>query len=266
MIDYLPDVPHVSKQLRHGRNVYEGYQRGAFLDNGTLRERVIADPDYQDAYRYAEGRSIVTLDRLMNLFLLIKFFAPRLPFGHLIEFGSYRGGSAFFMARLAAKFLPGSQVFALDTYEGMPVTDPTIDAHDAGQFADGPLAELIAAKESLHFTNIHFVKGLFEETAPAVLQDAKSILLTHIDCDIYDSVKYAYLVCKPYMVPMGYYVFDDANAATCIGATEAVEECVIRADGLHSEQIYPHFVFRHPSGNPSPNREAPMKGPNEGSP
>jgi hypothetical protein len=71
-------------------------------------------------------------------------------------------------------------------------------------------------------------------------------LLVHIDCDIYSAVKYSYQVCKPFMVPMGYYVFDDATSGTCIGATEAVEECVIREDRLHAEQIFPHFVFRHP--------------------
>ena len=39
-------------------------------------------------------------------------------------------------------------------------------------------------------------------------------------------------------------VFDDATAASCLGATEVVEELVIRRDGRHCEQIYPHFVFR----------------------
>ena len=42
----------------------------------------------------------------------------------------------------------------------------------------------------------------------------------------------------------GYVVFDDATVSSCIGATEAVEDLLIRRDGLNSEQIYPHFVFR----------------------
>lgn len=45
-------------------------------------------------------------------------------------------------------------------------------------------------------------------------------------------------------LPKGYYVFDDAVSSSCIGAAEAVEEVVIREDGLLSEQIYPHRVFR----------------------
>jgi len=54
--------------------------------------------------------------------LLVKFYLPRLPFGHIIEYGSYRGGSAFFMAAIAAKYLPRTQVYALDTFAGMPQT------------------------------------------------------------------------------------------------------------------------------------------------
>jgi len=49
---------------------------------------------------------------------------------------------------------------------------------------------------------------------------------------------------QPCMAPGGYVVFDDAHTSGCLGATEAVEELVIRRDGLHCEQIWPHFVFR----------------------
>jgi hypothetical protein len=56
----------------------------------------------------------------------------KLPPGHIIEYGSYRCGSAFFMAALAAKFLPDTLVYALDTYTGMPTTDISIDAHQRG--------------------------------------------------------------------------------------------------------------------------------------
>jgi hypothetical protein len=46
------------------------------------------------------------------------------------------------------------------------------------------------------------------------------------------------------MVEGGYFVFDDATVSSCIGATEVVEDLLIRRDGLNSEQIWPHFVFR----------------------
>jgi len=49
---------------------------------------------------------------------------------------------------------------------------------------------------------------------------------------------------KPAMASGGYLVFDDATTSSCIGATEAVENLLIRRDALSSEQIYPHYVFR----------------------
>jgi hypothetical protein len=46
------------------------------------------------------------------------------------------------------------------------------------------------------------------------------------------------------MVKGGYVVFDDATVSSCMGATEIVEDLLIRRDGLNSEQIWPDFVFR----------------------
>jgi hypothetical protein len=54
-------------------------------------------------------------------------------------------------------------------------------------------------------------------------------------------------VTKSAMAPGGYYVFDDATVSSCIGATEVIEDIVVARYGLQSEQIYPHFVFRHPA-------------------
>lgn len=243
---YLPELPGVPKGLRAGRSVYEGYQRGWGLEFGDLRERVAQDQDFRDAYQAVNGRSVMMLERMMNAFLIIKFYLPRLSFGHIIEYGSYRGGSALFMAALAKRLLPGVQVYALDTFEGMPPTDRAIDVHSAGDFASTNVDEIRSAAAGLGLDNLHCVKGLFEDTAPALLRDVGRIALAHIDCDIYSACRFAYDVTKPYMVDGGYYVFDDATVSSCIGATEVVEDFVIGRDGLRSEQIYPHFVFRHP--------------------
>jgi hypothetical protein len=181
----------------------------------------------------------------MNLFLLITEYLPKLPQGNIIEYGSYRGGSAFFMGALAAKFLPRAQIYALDTFTGMPAVDIGIDAHCSGDFHTD-FSEICRTKQAYGLANVHFVKGLFEETAPTVLRDAGRITLAHIDCDIFNSVRFAYEVSKPFMVPGGYFVFDDSTSPSCLGATEAVEKLVIQRDGLLSEQIWPHHVFRAP--------------------
>lgn len=246
---YLPEMQGIANGIRQGRNVYEGYQRGWGLQYGGLREKVLADPLYQEAFAMARDRTIMSEENRMNIFLLLRFFLERIPTGHIVEYGSYRGGSAIFMAHIARQLHPGVRVFALDTFEGMPATDKNVDAHNAGDFSDVDIVRLQARIDELRLDNLVLVKGLFENTSQAVMADAGSVALAHIDCDIAPAVRFAYEGVRPFMVDGGYIVFDDATVSSCIGATEVVEDLLIRRDGLNSEQIWPHYVFRAFSGN-----------------
>jgi hypothetical protein len=231
---------------RKMRNVRDGYARGWGLQCGRFRESIREDPLYQEASRLALGRSVVSEDNRMNLYLILKYFLPFVPFGHIVEFGSYKGGNALFMAYVVDRLYPGRTVFSLDTFSGMPETESAIDAHSAGDFQDVDVLELREFAEQQGVRNVEFIKGLFQETAPSVLARLGNIVLAHIDCDIYSAVAFSYDLVKGYMVPGGYLVFDDATTSSCLGATEAVEELVIRRDRFHSEQIFPQFVFRAP--------------------
>lgn len=244
MESYLPVVNVIPNEIRQGRNVYEGYQRGWGVQCSDLRGKVLADPLYQEAFAVAADRTIMSEENRINLFLLLRFYLGNIPFGHIVEFGSYRGGSAIFLAFVAKKLYPGMKVFAMDTFEGMPKTDKNIDAHDEGDFADTDVESLQKRIDELQLYNLVLVKGLFETTSVKALNHAGLISLAHIDCDIASAVKYSYEVVKPHMVEGGYIVFDDATVSSCIGATEIVEDFLIRRDGLNSEQIWPHFVFR----------------------
>ena len=144
----------------------------------------------------------------MNIFLLLRFGFEGLAPGHIVEFGSYRGGSALFMAKVCKELFPETKVYAFDTFEGMPETDQKRDAHRKGDFADTNMGEIqrVADKHGLS-DNIVLVKGLFEDSAPGILPQIGSIRLNHIDCDIYSAVKYSYDCSIPYMVPGGFWVF-----------------------------------------------------------
>ncbi len=246
---YLPELVDIPNKLEHGRRVHEGYQRGAGLQFGDLEKKIRADPVYRKAFKAGGGRSILAADNQFNLFLIMRFFLARLPHGHIVEFGAYRGGNAIFMAAVASQILPDVRVYALDTFEGMPETDKSKDAQNQGDFADVDLAELESYVSQLGLSNLVFRKGLFQDTAAAVLEEAGAVSLAHIDCDVYSAVAYSYDVVREFMVPGGYLVFDDATVSTCMGATEVVEDHLVRRDGLSSEQIYPHFVFRAPGGS-----------------
>ena len=241
---YLPELKGMVNGFRKGRNVYEGYQRGWGLQFGGLKERIFADPLYNEALAVAVDRTIMSEENRMNIFLILRFFIDKIPFGHIVEYGAYRGGSAIFMAYVVQKLYPGMKVFALDSFEGMPPTDKNVDAHNAGDFADADFGQLQRRVTELHLDNLLLVKGFFEETHEEAMRRAGMIRLAHIDCDIAPAVKFSYEGVKPHVVDGGYIVFDDATVSSCMGATEVVEEVLIRRDGLNSEQIWPHFVFR----------------------
>jgi hypothetical protein len=242
----LPEMAQVRPGWRLGRCPYEGYQRGWGLEFGALGAQIEADILYREAVELAEGRSLVVGPKRHNLFLLLRFFLGRIAFGHIVEFGVHRGGNVLFMAHVARVLHPGVRILALDTFAGMPETDVEVDAHRPGDFDDADLEGLRARAREEGLDNIVFLPGRFEVTAPEALREAGPVALAHVDCDIRSAVAFAYETVRPHMVAGGYLVFDDATVSSCLGATEVVEDLVIGRDGLRSEQIYPHFVFRAP--------------------
>jgi hypothetical protein len=149
------------------------------------------------------------------------------------------------MAYCLRELYPDAMVYALDTYEGMPETDSKLDLHNAGDFDDVDLGELTDYARKLNLNNIKFIKGYFEDTLPAILQEGVNFGIAHIDCDIYSGVAYTQEAIYPNLCPGGYLVYDDACVSSCIGATQAVEEFMMQRK-QHSEQIWPHFVLRKP--------------------
>ncbi len=242
----LPEV-NIPADIKRGRSIRDGYQRGWGLTR-NLSAELDKDPHFQECFSLAKDRTVVSPMRIKNLYLLIRFYLPKLLSGDIIEFGSYRGGSALFMAAAAKIFLPQSTVYALDTFEGMPSVDANADIHRAGDFRDTSYDDLIRVRNQNNLSNLVPIKGLFQDTAPDIL-NGKRIALAHIDCDIKTAVAYSYDIVKPHMVRGSYYVFDDSTTPSCLGATEAVEEFVIKRDGKFSEQIYPHHVFREGLGD-----------------
>jgi Macrocin-O-methyltransferase (TylF) len=245
MASDLPPV-NVRNEISRGRNLYEGYQRGLALAIPTVAEKLRIDLDFQEALQLSGGRTIVIENNLANIFMLIKLYIPSLPFSHIVEFGSFKGGSAIFMASLAQKFLPNVQVLAFDTFAGMPATDKAVDLHNAGDFQGVDLPELRQYVADIGLKNLHFIQGRFEDSAPPAARGLQRIALCHIDCDIRSAIQSAYDTTRPYMVPGAYWVFDDPLQPTCLGAMEAVEDLLIRRDSLNAEQVWPHPVFRKP--------------------
>jgi predicted O-methyltransferase YrrM len=237
---------HREPVIRKGRNVAAGNLRGWGLEFTDLLQHIATLPDYASALSLASGRSLVTAPKLANLYLLMKFGLNVIP-GDIIEFGSFRGGSALFMAKLLRQWGSKKKVYALDTYEGMPPTDIEIDMHRAGDFADATVEEIEQIRDK-HGLNDRLVlkKGLFEHTLPHLLNEGM-FSLVHVDCDIYHSIEFVLRAIDGHLSPGSYVVFDDPLFGSCLGAMEACEEVYIQGKGLHAEQAFPHLVYR-PNG------------------
>lgn len=238
----LPEIG-TPRTVARGRSAHDGYQRGWELMHAGVADLVAHHPLYQAGVEASAHWSVMVESKRMNLFLILTSFYAGLNGKDVIEFGSYRGGNALFMARVLWDVAPGAKVYACDTYAGMPETDAARDLHGAGDFGDSSYDALVERRDALGLTNLVVVKGLFQDTFPAIARERPTFGLAHIDCDIYSGVKYAQEAVWPRMARGGYVVYDDADTPSCIGATEAVEELVMTRK-LHSEQVWPHWVFR----------------------
>lgn len=241
------ELSDFSGSIDSGRNVKAGYRRGVGIEMGALVPKIQSDPDWIAATAASRGRSIVWLPRLMNLFLIIKYSS--LP-GNIIEYGSFNGGAALLMAALAKRLRPGCKVFALDTFEGMPPTDEKLDWHRAGSFASNKLEELENIRREEGLDNLVILKGLFQDTCPSIPKPDRRFFLSHVDCDVYELVRYSIRFSKKNAVPGSYLVFDDPLTSDCLGAMKAVEE-ELSQRGYHAEQMFPHPVYRYPPLGPN---------------
>ena len=175
-LGYGHTLSRVDDGPRKGRIPREGYIRSCGLCVGNLTSLCSQDPEYRAARIVSDGRGGIDEHKLMNIFMLMTFFMSNTK-GHIVEFGCYKGGSALFMAKLAARFMPETRVYAFDTFAGMPETDKAVDLHKAGDFSDVSVESVRELAQSAGLTNIEFIPGQFEDTAPDALARIGKIAL-----------------------------------------------------------------------------------------
>lgn len=153
--------------------------------------------------------SLIGNDRLQVMAAL----AASTPAGVFVEVGVYKGGSLDVLYRVMQEQKDlGRQVFAFDSFEGMPVKSE-IDRHEIGDFADCDerfIAEVLPG--------VHLTKGVFPESLKFDLDD---IAFVHADVDQYETTKAVILGLGPKMVRGGLMLFDDyIGLPGCIQAVD----------------------------------------------
>jgi O-methyltransferase len=124
---------------------------------------------------------------------LISVLRAEIP-GDLTETGVWRAGATIFMrAILAAHDVRDRQVWAVDSFEGVPPPEPARYPADRGDslFAYKELAVSLEtvranfAKYGLLDEQVRFVKGWFRETLPNIPIARLAVL--RLDGDLYES-------------------------------------------------------------------------------
>lgn len=189
----------------------------------------------------ADARTLLDYNRLFVLWQATR--NTRRLKQTVAEVGTYRGGSAKFLA-LALRHWGGSPpLHAFDTFEGHPdVLVPSLDGpHTAGLFSDTDYAAVRAYLSD--FPNVELHQGAFQETCGAVAGETFS--LVHVDVDIYESTVACLDFFWPRLCEDGVIVIDDYGFTTCRGLKQVVDRFVegvpeCRAWYMHTGQCVLH--------------------------
>jgi hypothetical protein len=92
--------------FRKARNIKDGYARGVRMQWGPMRHEALVDPFYIEAMKLAHERSVVSEDNRRNIFVILRDYLSKISPGNIIEFGSYKGGNALFMAYVVKRLCP----------------------------------------------------------------------------------------------------------------------------------------------------------------
>ena len=184
-------------------------------------------------------RTLLGYDRLYVLWQVIHNVQD-LP-GAVAEIGSYRGGSAYFMAT-AFKVITGAEaeIHIFDTFEGHPghrITDND-PFHKPGQFS-GTSSDDVTRYLS-EFARLKVHKGEVFASLPHLVET--TYRLVHIDTDLYQPTADCLEYFDRRLISGGVVVVDDYASTKCPGVLKAVTEYLartksFRAWDMRTEQI-----------------------------
>lgn len=150
--------------------------------------------------------------------------------GSIVECGVGPGLSLFDLLVISRAIGRPRQIFAHDTFEGLP--DPTSVDGDhnvrSGGFWNYPVEHvreelLLAGLDAAWIDScVTFIPGEFKQTLPAFGEDP--IALLHVDVDIYESYRTVLECLYEHVVVGGIVAFDEYGQEMWPGATQAIDE------------------------------------------
>ena len=155
-------------------------------------------------------------DNEENYTLYSSLIATKNLQGDIAEVGVYKGGTARLICEVKGK----RNLYLFDTFEGLPETNENDLLVQKGWLQD---TSLESVKNYLSdFENIHFLKGIFPETAKPISD--KKFSFIHLDTNLYQSTLDALDFFWSRMVVGGRIVSHDYNTSSMPGIKKAFSE------------------------------------------
>ncbi len=164
--------------------------------------------------------TLLSDERLFSLYAIAKQICLDDIPGNFVECGTCRGGAAALLAAVIRQYsLRDRQLYAFDTFEGMP--EPTdADRHDGVAANDtgfgagtlkAPIAEYLEKVcQTLGVSHLVVpIAGLFAHTLPRHKAEMGDIALLHADGDWYESTLDIFNTLYDRVVPEGFIQIDD---------------------------------------------------------
>jgi len=232
-LDRLGDVQRELRQVHKRLLMLEG--RAAI----TVHSPALQDERFLAAAAAVRKRTKLDQDRLWILWQAVRNTAAlELP---ILEGGSYRGGSAWFLAYAVRERLGRElPLDAVDTFEGHPsesITAQDHEYHGAGRFGNVSYERVREYLSDFALATVH--KGEFSAVAPTLEHERYG--LVHLDMDLYLPTREGLAFCASRLSPGGVVVVDDFGSPKSPGIQQAVEEFLAAEAGFqgwhpHTEQ------------------------------
>lgn len=165
------------------------------------------------------GTTIPTLldnGRIANLIKYSNYCAPLQ--GYISEWGVYTGGSL----EILAKYNPGKDIMAVDSFVGMPPVTEGVDFHKEHDFNMIDFSAINGYFKMI-YPSVRIVKGFIPEVF-SFFDEHTRFCFSHIDLDLYKSIKDTMDFVFPRTVEGGMILLDDYKVRSTPGCEKAINE------------------------------------------
>jgi len=160
--------------------------------------------------------TLLSVDRIANLIKYSTYCSAHVA-GYIAEFGMYRGGSM----DIIAKYNPGKDIIGVDSFEGVP--DASVhDFHQGGDFG-GLDSRAIIGYFNLMYPAVRIVKGFIPDVFK-FFDEHSRFSFTHVDLDMYESIKSSLDFLVPRTNEGGMILLDDYKQRSTPGCERAIED------------------------------------------